>query len=419
MFKKIMASILIVFILFSFIFVPLFMVNGTTSGDFSIYSSDSVSLGLSKLRISIDEYKSQDQKSSYQIGTIMSNLLIMNTVGDSENTVFMKIGFSRNLTDRETSAIINFVNAGGKAVIADDTGYANSLSERYGVRYYGSILWDEGNLDPLYKDISFPIAHVRDPDISPTKDYQVVMNKPTGIAVDTNKNNIFVASVTSNDTFIDFNNNHRVDTKGDKAMSTPTIVRVNANSGGILYFISDPGMFTNAVYDTHDNTNFVLDMLHSLLPSGGRVIFDESGTSGDRFIYPVAKSIGIVGGIASMDMKKTESYSLIIFFIALVVAVAYLVSEKEIWIHKFNLHTFRGVKKIPSKEYVKRLYSATKMKIGLKAMLSIEEVNELPAEKLVSYVDDEDLKAFLTSPDATLKKNDIINILEKIKAMKK
>ena len=78
-----------------------------------------------------------EKSGKHKIKTIVSRPAILNKITEIEknstnptieknNTILVIIGVERMYTEFDSSAIYNFVESGGKVVIADDSGYGNS-----------------------------------------------------------------------------------------------------------------------------------------------------------------------------------------------------------------------------------------------------------------------------------------------------
>jgi hypothetical protein len=145
--KKVLASIVLIVMACVYLLAPLL------SGDLdethlSAFSEDFDD--LSDLKADLEKYgelyeESEDiDHDGYDIKTIMGSPTLLNGPDiDPERTLYIAVGIENAYNDADIEAIIAFVKAGGKAIIADDYGFGYELAGNYGVTYYRNKFYDQ------------------------------------------------------------------------------------------------------------------------------------------------------------------------------------------------------------------------------------------------------------------------------------
>ena len=104
-----------------------------------------------------------------QTNSLVSSPLLLADIEDPRNTTYILAGVERDTlslpqfdsdgfitiaaedgySPSEIDAIVEFVDAGGTALILDDYGFAGSIAQAYGVRYTGYQLYDTTYVEEL------------------------------------------------------------------------------------------------------------------------------------------------------------------------------------------------------------------------------------------------------------------------------
>ncbi len=203
----------------------------------------------------------------YPTGNIQTSPHLLGGVENPSRYAVLVLGVEEAYRSSEVDAIEAFVRDGGRVVLADDFGSGNSVANRFGVSFDGVVLSD----DDFAGNRSFVAVNATLGDRS----FRVVTNVPTSLSVAPDADATVIAR-TSPNAYIDLNGNGRSD-DADTEGPFPVAVQVEAGDG-VIVFVSDPGIFTNAVMDMDGARNdaFIRDLVFTLLPQGGTVVFDES-----------------------------------------------------------------------------------------------------------------------------------------------
>ncbi len=159
-----------------------------------------------------------------------------------------------NFTEAESAQILAFLRSGGKVVVADDFGKADSLLNAIG----SPITIDPVPLyqyENYYVNQTFPI--VTNISSSPyTRNVrQIVLDHPASLNV---TGDAQVIASSSDRAWRDYNGNLSLDS--DEQMGTYPVVARSAYAGGELIVISDPDIFINSMLDKGDNSAFMSDV---------------------------------------------------------------------------------------------------------------------------------------------------------------
>jgi len=235
----------------------------TTSADFSIYNTGWN--GCSSLAVR-----------TYRTGSFVPNLELadggeMEVVqrdltsyeADPRTTSLVFIGPDKPFGGAEASYVHDFMDRGGRVLIADDTGSGNTLLERLNTTssFHGRSLMDLS----FEKSPHFPVIYdIREHQITEGVD-MLMLNHPTALRPDQDAR---VLANSSSASWLD-----------DGAKRSHPILSVESYGDGELILLSDPSVLINSMLDKRDNRVFMENLMDYLSHERDRVIFDESHRS--------------------------------------------------------------------------------------------------------------------------------------------
>src|SRR5690349_2055914 len=76
----------------------------------------------------------------YTVSDLVGSPSVLLGLQDPEKVVYLAAGVSRDYRAEEASALVDFEKAGGRLLVADDFGYANTLAQKFGIFYFGTDL---------------------------------------------------------------------------------------------------------------------------------------------------------------------------------------------------------------------------------------------------------------------------------------
>jgi len=341
----------------------------------------------------------------YELMSVVSSAIVLDGVENPQETLFLAIGVEKAYSETEIESIFEFVNtSGGKVIIADDYGYGNDLSIKYGIQFYGKPVWDEY----FTKNASFPNMSAK-LDEDETYEYQLVMSNPTGLQVHPEPN-VRILANGSDRSYVDLDGNGKINI-GDKKGNIPTVVEVSVpETDGKIIFISDPGIFINELFYLGGSENsslpasqrgdnnkaFIMDLIKYLLPNGGRILFDESRHVQEKYAQNVYKTIELMALITSENIPRVFAS---IGAILLLIPLAITAKDKEPWIHKFDISTVTNREDLPDVPNIQmqRLRKVLLNKVRLLHGYSEEEFAAISHMQLNEMIRDPQLIDFLIS----------------------
>ncbi len=349
----------------------------------------------------------------YNVATLVGSPTALSGLEDPTKIVYFAPGVSRDLRAEETEALVDFNIRGGRLLIADDFGYANTLAQRYGIFYFGTDLWDleVGRYD---QNISLPLVSFT----FAGRDFTIELNAPTGITLIENPDVLTnVTAHCSDKCYADIDRSGTVnigDKKGNitlimyaKLLENKTIdgASVLTPTKGEAYFIADASVFSNEMLAKPDNEplgnrEFAKALLRTMLPEGGTVIIDMSRhlhEPGTQVVYSSFEA----GTIAS---SRAELSAALIGGTSLALAIVVLrAKDRESWIHRFDLSTFRPRSQLPETLPVQivRLREVARLKVQMTNSMGDEEFAALPPEELKTMIKDPMLIDLILNPERT------------------
>ncbi|MHA1238900.1 MAG: DUF4350 domain-containing protein [Candidatus Odinarchaeia archaeon] len=260
---KVSLKIILFLIIFSLSWIPLILpvigIREFGSGDYSIYNTNWNGLST---------FKNEVEKSGYKVRTILSSLSVLNRV--TEPSILVIVGPTTFYDPVDSMALTDFLNKGGKVLIADDFGEANTLLlfAGLGFQFSGKLMLDAGSYD---KNVCLPIIQSFESHPITTGVSSLMLNYPTAIS----GVSFTPLAYSTTSSWLDANNNYQYDS-GEIVGRFPIAGYANVGNGTIVA-VSDPSMFNNDMIQRADNLRFALNIINWL--SGGdtnfEVIFDE------------------------------------------------------------------------------------------------------------------------------------------------
>jgi len=369
------------------------------------------------------------EQAEYRVTSVIGTPQVLSGIADKNNTLFLVIGVEKKYSPVEADTILEFVKAGGKLIIADDTGLANEVSRPMGVSFYGQQFWD----DKVQNTSDFPFTQAN----LSGQGYRLMTNVPTCLqVVARDKGDVGYIANSSSNAYCDVNPNGKIDIYDLDAFTRPIPLIVESRidlSGNLVrkdeilpdqntghaVFIHDPGIFTNFAmgYDwdgdgeaDNDNLDFSMAMVEYMLPQGGTVIFDESRHIKVGPTESMGLSIGLLGILSAstpmdLDLFGVVTVPFIPGFISLLILTGILVSvsrratDKDSWVHDHNLDTptYDKDKPVGNELQTKLLKELIYEKVRLAKSLSREEAEAMDANDLIAQMKQPELLTFYRS----------------------
>lgn len=226
----------------------------------------------------------------------------MSGLADAGNgDTLMIIGPAANFTPGESSQVAQFLYRGGRVVVMDDFGKANSLLKNIGspvtINPVPMCQYENYYINRSFPAITDIAASSYTVNVS-----KLVFNHPAVLNVPGNAD---VIASTSKDAWLDYNDNARLDTNERTGVY---IVAARYNMGrGELIVVSDADVFINSMLDKGDNRLFLKGL------SRGQVLVDVSHGSA---VTPM--------GVVFYTLKYDILAQLAVLLLILVACISYI-----------------------------------------------------------------------------------------------
>jgi hypothetical protein len=349
----------------------------------------------------------------YTTRTIVSSPVLLKGIKDPEQTCYIVCGVDREYRQEEIVTIEKFVREeGGKAIIMDDFGSPNALSEKFGVFFYGKPMWDDINMTGPGEvlNISFPKFSFR----LGQKPHVVVMNGPTGLT--TYNTNVEYIANGSEKSYVDLDGNGRINI-GDKKGNIPVILEIKFNeSRGRVVFIADADLATdNMIKHNPNNKAFMVQLVNRLMgQEDSLILFDESRHQHSPSQELVYKNVETVAVMTSWLMPTILTIVAMAIIFSMVV---YSARDKDSWIHRFDVSAFSRRRNPPDrlKEQTERARGALLRKVRMMYSYSQEEMEALSEDQLRAMIKDNDLAELALNPTRNWSQQELRVLIQRTK----
>ncbi len=369
--------------------------------------------GPTDLSILVEALESPDNIAKYDTRSIVSSPVLLKGIKDPEQTCYVVVGVDREYRQEEIKVIENFVREdGGKAIIMDDFGSPNALSEKFGVFFYGKPMWDDVNMTGprTVRNISFPIFNFK-LGLAPQS---VVMNGPTGLT--TYNTNVEYIANGSEKSYVDLDGNGRINI-GDKKGSIPVIIEVRFNeSNGRIVFIADADIATDDMLKHNpENKAFMIQLVNRVMDKqDSLILFDESRHEHVPSQEIVYKNVETVAIMTSWFWPTVMTIASMIVIFGIVV---YSSRDKESWIHRFDVSAFSRRYNPPERLNVQteRARTALMLKVRMMYSYSTEEMAALQPDQIRAMIKDKDLTELALNPSQSWTQQELRVVIQRIK----
>ena len=225
------------------------------------------------------------------------------------DTTLLIISPTRNYTPAESASVESFMASGGKVVVMDDFGKADSLLDDISspITIYPVPLCD---YEDYYINHTFPVIQNFNPSPEMANVTDIILNYPASLNV---SGSAYVLAQTSSYGWLDFNDDGIYN--GEEPMGTYAVV-AKANYGdGQLLVISDPDILINSMLGLGSNNVFMNNILK------GNVLLDVSHGRG---LTPM--------GVVYFELKDNVTVQILIILL--------LISGGYAFLHRHNVYNY-------------------------------------------------------------------------------
>lgn len=321
-----------------------------------------------------------------KIHSIFSTAHLLTDV-DPTKSVLLIVGTERRYDPGEAQTVVDFLNAGGNVVLADETGFGSDVARAAGFAFSSQHVLDTVNYNG---DPKLVVSNVALGD----QNYRVVFNAPATVVALSNAASHDVLATSSqpkfpDGSFLDTNENGEIDI-ADQAGPFPLVVRTHVGAGTLM-LVSDTGAFMNAQVGLagYDNARFAHALVQSLLPAaGGTLLLDESRHEPAWSIAPWENGLRTLGRLTSGDVMP---FLVIALLLGGSLAAWRLTRQTEDWSH----HTFDASRMLPLPESLRpdlaRAQRMARHRISERFNIPLEQVAAMTTEELVAATGDQTL----------------------------
>ena len=448
---------------------PVIINNASNPSQLSVYDDDwnDISMFASDLNV--------EESGKHEIKTIVSRPAIITKISEVEKnttqttlvanqTILVIIGVERMYNEYDSEALHNFVKSGGKVVIADDSGYANTafhgqagaleIDVKLRTNKVQSGCVPEkttGLTSTVLEGMGYDSGGGSDPKCKPAQLYdfnhwgenihtgnistviidaniermdfngQLMMSAPGALTIKQGGKAEGLAW-SSQEAFIDYNQD-KVGGVGEgtyRENSTNGVEVISeANIGeGKVIFISDTSIFTNRYYEQLDNKEFITKLFQYLSENEPQtIIFDESRhIQSDLISLVYVQLFGILGHVSSSEVLGLIMLGSIILLMQIFMM---RVENPSVWRHLFNIYEGRLSRfRVPHAHYthpetIKEIFIE---KVRIDNGFTREEFEMLASSKIEELLKDPILIRFIINNEKNMT---LKQVEEAIKGWKK
>ncbi len=242
---------------------------------------------ISNFRQALEE----DADTSYNVSAILSNPAVLDDIADPSSSLLVIAGIESPYTELELEILVRFMERGGSILVFGDYDYSNTIAQLFAIEFVQHQLWDQN-----YRgNVSFieTTAHID------SKSYSVLLNEPVAIKdLNSQSLNLWSSNIewtknvfmtTSKNSWIDSDDDGAI-TPDDEAaplsgfqLGVECGLRLEGEALGSAVFISDSSLGINHMWNENENSDFLVDLVESIIGAEGEVLFDESRHTQESF----------------------------------------------------------------------------------------------------------------------------------------
>ena len=290
-----------------------------------------------------------DSETSYNVSAILSNPAVLDEVTNPASTLLVIAGIESPYTTLELEILANFMEEGGSILVFGDFDYSNTISAQFTIDFVKHKLWDrnyKGNVS-LIETTAFLDG----------KAYNVVLNEPVAIKLDAEERSYWssdskmqytrnVFMTTSSNSWIDSDDDGAITPEDEVAPLSGFNLGVRCDlssdvrpAGGAAVFISDSSLPINNMWDQGQNSQFLIDLVKSMIGDSGVILFDESRHTQESFGASLFQAaLGFYFLLAGDTLIiQIIRLNVLVAVIILTMALSLRQPEPNRWFHIFDI----------------------------------------------------------------------------------
>ena len=288
-----------------------------------------------------------EPETSYNVSAILSNPAVLDEVSNPSSTLLIIAGTESPYTTLELEILVSFMEKGGSILVFGDFDYSNTIADLFAIEYVKHKLWDRN-----YKG---NVSLIETTAIVDDQSYSVLLNEPVAIkALDTQELNLWstgfewtrnVFMTTSSNSWIDSDDDGAITPEDEVApLSGFTLgmrcgMRSMGEPLGSAVFISDSSLPINNMWNEGQNSQFLINLVKSMIGSNGVVLFDESRHTQESFGASLFQAALGFYFLLSGDtlILQIIRLNVLVAVIILTMALSLRQPEPNRWFHIFDI----------------------------------------------------------------------------------
>jgi len=306
----------------------------------------------------------------------------LSEVAQPEKTLLLILGPERRYGEGEAEAVLAFLEAGGRVVLADEGGYGTDIARAAGFAFVGQTVLDTRN---HAGDPKLPTAT-----ITLDRGYRVIFNAPTALTTLSNVGDHEILAQTSppqypQGSYLDRNGDERIDIN-DAPGPFPLVVRTTYGAG-TLVLIADTGLFMDAQVRLleHENDDFLAALVASLIPTDGVIIVDEARHAPGPLLAAFDNGVRTLGRATAGPIAPFVTFALLLLA---TLAAWRFTRETEDW--TYHAHDLGAQLPVPPdvRPDHERAQRMARRRISERFNIPLEQVAAMPADQLLRLTGD-------------------------------
>jgi len=300
---------------------------------------------ISQFRESLEN----ESNTSYNVSAILSNPAVLDEVTNPSSTLLVIAGTESPYTTLELEILVRFMEEGGSILVFGDFDYSNTIADLFAIEYVKHKLWDrnyKGNVSLIETTASIDGVS-----------YSVLLNEPVAIkALDTQEVNLWssdkkiewsrnVFMTTSSNSWIDSDDDGSITPEDEVAplkgftLGMRCDLRSMGDPIGSAVFISDSSLPINNMVGEGQNSQFLIDLVKSMIGDSGLVLFDESRHTQESFGASLFQAALGFYFLLSGDtlILQIIRLNVLVAVIILTMALSMRQPEPKRWYHIFDI----------------------------------------------------------------------------------
>lgn len=307
-------------------------------------------------------------------------------VDDPLRTLYVAVGPERAYDADETAAIVAFLRAGGRVLLADEGGHGNAIAAEAGFVFLSQRVLDTRDHRGDPQLVAVPDARAGG------VEHRVLFNSPTALrplsAASARPHEVLAASSAAeypNGSYVDLNGNGEID-RADPVGPFPLAVRAQVGEG-VLVLVADTGLFMNGQLGLpeFENAAFVRALARDLVPPDGRILVDESRHAPPA---PLAAWDDALRTLARLTTGDVAPFVLLALLLGGTVLAWRLARPTEDWSH----HAHDVGAEVPAPEALKadldRAQRLARRRISERHNIPMDQVAAMTGEQLLRLTGD-------------------------------